>query len=36
MIGIMAFLCEAKLPGSIPLLSEYVKPYGGEVMAPFQ
>jgi hypothetical protein len=35
MLGIMAFLAEAKVPGSVPLLSGIIKPYAGEVMAPF-
>jgi hypothetical protein len=37
MLGIMAFLAESKLPNSVPVLSALnaVKPYSGEVMAPF-
>jgi hypothetical protein len=37
MIGIMAFVAEAKVPGSVPVLSSngIVKPYAGEPMAPF-
>jgi len=35
MLGIMGFLAEAKVPGSVGLLSGVVKPYAGEVMAPF-
>mmetsp|Transcript_32935 Transcript_32935/g.54412 ORF Transcript_32935/g.54412 Transcript_32935/m.54412 type:complete len:248 (-) Transcript_32935:289-1032(-) len=35
MLGIMAFLAEAKVPGSVPALSGIVSPYSGEVMAPF-
>ena len=35
MIGIMGFLAEAKVPGSVPALSGLIKPYSGEVMAPF-
>ncbi len=35
MLGIFGFLTEAKIPGSVPLLSDIVKPYAGEVMAPF-
>eukprot|EP00967_Tisochrysis_lutea_P053301 scaffold66262_cov29-Tisochrysis_lutea.AAC.3 len=35
MLGIMGFLAEAKVPGSVPLLTGLIKPYGGEVMAPF-
>jgi len=36
MIGIMAFLAESKIPGSVPALARLdIKPYAGEVMAPF-
>jgi len=35
MLGIMAFLAESKIPGSVPALNGLVKPYAGEVMAPF-
>jgi len=35
MIGIMAFVAEAHVPGAVPLLNGVVKPYGGEIMAPF-
>lgn len=35
MLGIFGFLCEQTLPGSVPLLTGVVKPYAGEVMAPF-
>merc|ERR1712072_530252 len=36
MLGIMAFLAESKVPGSVPALSAIgIKPYAGEVMAPF-
>jgi hypothetical protein len=35
MIGILGFLTEQTTPGSVPLLSGIVKPYAGEVMAPF-
>jgi len=35
MLGIMGFLAESKVPGSVPALSGIVKPYAGEVMAPF-
>lgn len=34
MLGIFGFACEAKIPGSVPLLSGVVKPYDGEFMAP--
>ena len=33
--GIMAFLAEQKVPGSVPAITGFVKPYAGEVMAPF-
>jgi hypothetical protein len=36
MIGIMGFMCEHTTPGSVPLLSGVVKPYHGQVMAPFE
>ena len=35
MIGIMAFMAEAKVPGSVPGLVGKVTPYSGECMAPF-
>merc|ERR1712216_890462 len=35
MLGIMGFLAESKVPGSVPALTGLVKPYAGEVMAPF-
>ena len=35
MIGIMGFLAEQKVPGAVPALAGLVKPYAGEVMAPF-
>jgi hypothetical protein len=35
MIGIMGFLAEAKVAGSVPFLTGIVKPYDGDVMAPF-
>lgn len=35
MLGIFGFLCEAKIPGSVPLLSGLIPSYSGEVMAPF-
>jgi len=34
-IGIMAFVSEAKVPGSVPALAGKIAPYGGEVMAPW-
>jgi len=35
MFGLMGFISEAKVPGSVPALAGIVKPYDGEVMAPF-
>jgi len=35
MIGIMAFVSEAKVPGSVPALKGMITAYSGEVMAPF-
>jgi hypothetical protein len=35
MFGLMGFISEAKVPGSVPALTGIVKPYDGEVMAPF-
>jgi len=35
MLGIMGFMAESKVPGSVPALSGLIKPYSGEVMAPF-
>lgn len=35
MLGIFGFLCEQTIPGSVPALAGIVKPYAGEVMAPF-
>jgi len=34
-IGIMAFIAESKVPGSVPLLDGLIKPYAGEPMAFF-
>jgi len=34
-LGIFGFLCAQTIPGSVPLLDGVVKPYSGEVMAPF-
>lgn len=36
MLGIFGFLCEQTIPGSVPGLTGIVKPYSGEVMAPFE
>ncbi|KAI2504766.1 chlorophyll A-B binding protein [Fragilaria crotonensis] len=35
MIGIMGFVSAETIPGSVPALVDIVKPYTGEVMAPF-
>ena len=35
MIGLMGFLAEGSVPGSVPALSGIIKPYSGDVMAPF-
>merc|ERR1719354_525073 len=35
MLGIFGFLSAQAVPGSVPLLTSIVKPYVGEVMAPF-
>jgi len=35
MLGLMGFIAEAKVPGAVPALTGVVKPYYGEVMAPF-
>lgn len=35
MIGLMGFLSEAKVPGSVPLLKGLIPAYSGEVMQPF-
>ena len=35
MIGIIAFVSEARVPGSVPALSGLITPYSGECMAPF-
>jgi len=36
MLGIMAFLAESKIPGAVPALASLgIKPYAGELMAPF-
>jgi len=36
MLGLMGFISEAKLEGSVPALTGLVKSYGGNVMAPFE
>mmetsp|Transcript_150 Transcript_150/g.275 ORF Transcript_150/g.275 Transcript_150/m.275 type:complete len:250 (+) Transcript_150:22-771(+) len=35
-LGIFGFLCAQTIPGSVPALEGVVKPYSGEVMAPFE
>lgn len=35
MLGIMGFLAESKIPGSVPVLKGIIPAYDGEVMAPF-
>mmetsp|Transcript_45689 Transcript_45689/g.67441 ORF Transcript_45689/g.67441 Transcript_45689/m.67441 type:complete len:252 (+) Transcript_45689:70-825(+) len=35
-LGIFGFLCAQTIPGSVPALAGIVKPYAGEVMAPFE
>jgi len=35
MLGIFGFLCESKIPGSVPLLKGIIPAYDGEYMAPF-
>jgi len=34
MIGIMGFISEARVPGSVPALEGLVKPFAGDIMAP--
>jgi hypothetical protein len=36
MIGIMSIMCEQSITGSVPVLSGFVKPYTGQIMAPFE
>jgi len=35
MIGLFGFVSEAMVPGSVPALTGLIKPYAGDVMAPF-
>lgn len=37
MIGLMGFLAESQLPGSVPALSGLgIRPYDGNIMIPFE
>jgi hypothetical protein len=36
MIGIMVFMCEHSIPGSVPILTGVIKPCAGQIMAPFE
>ena len=36
MIGMMGFVAEARVPGSVPALKGLIAPYAGNVMMPFQ
>jgi hypothetical protein len=35
MLGLMSLVSEAKIPGAVPALAGMIKPYDGEIMAPF-
>merc|ERR1712176_1204587 len=35
MIGLFSLISEARVPGAVPALAGYIKPYDGEVMGPF-
>merc|ERR1719359_277940 len=35
MLGLFSLISEAKVPGAVPALAGKIKPYDGEVMAPF-
>jgi len=35
MLGLMSLISEARVPGAVPVLAGKIKPYDGEVMAPF-
>merc|ERR1719265_308781 len=35
MLGLMSLISEARMPGAVPALAGKIKPYDGEVMAPF-
>jgi len=34
-IGIIGFISESKVPGSVPFLTGLIKPFAGDTMAPF-
>ena len=34
MIGMMGFVAESKVPGSVPALEGLIKPFAGDIMAP--
>ena len=34
-LGLFGFISEARVPGAVPALTGLIKPYAGEVMAPF-
>jgi len=35
MLGLFSLISEARVPGAVPALAGYIKPYDGEVMGPF-
>ena len=35
MLGLFSLISEARVPGAVPALAGLIKPYDGEVMAPF-
>jgi len=35
MLGVFGFYSAAAIPGSVPALASFIKPYSGEIMAPF-
>merc|ERR1712226_1734254 len=35
MLGLFSLISEARVPGAVPALAGKIKPYDGEVMAPF-
>ena len=36
MIGLFSFLAEARVPGSVPVLTGIIPPYNGNIMIPFE